>query len=418
MPYDSTVLPSGIRVVTLTMADVRSISLGFCFSVGSRDELPDEAGMSHFMEHMMFKGTPTFSAAEISAEFERMGAEFNAFTTKEYTCYYARFVDEKLGRATGILADMVAHSTFLSSEIVNEREVVIEEIARTEDTPDDYVHDLFAGALLPAHPLGLPIIGTRESVASFDHDDCISYHERHYHSGNLTVVAAGAVDHDGLCALVESYLGDMRRGTAGSRRDVESSPRLSHAFLRKETEQAHLIYGTPSLPIDHPDRFAETLLDLAVGGGMSSRLFQEVREKRGLVYSIYTTTTSYNGYGHTGTYAGTRPANIAEVVSLIRAEYARVAQDGITSDELERVRDFAKGTVILSGEGTRDNMLRMGKQAAMRCEMLTVDDLLAAYDAVTLDDVCRMASETYALPPTLAIISPLDTDELEQTLFG
>ncbi|MDO4850284.1 MAG: pitrilysin family protein [Actinomycetota bacterium] len=417
MPYDKTVLPCGIGVVTMTMADVRSISLGICVSVGSRDELPDEAGMSHFMEHMMFKGTPTYSAAEISAEFERMGAEFNAFTTKEYTCYYARFVDEKLERATEILADMVANSTFLSSEIVNEREVVIEEIARSEDTPDDYVHDLFAGALLPGHPLGLPIIGTRESVARFDHDDCVSYHERHYHTGNLTVVAAGAVDHERLCDLVERDLGDMRQRDAEPRPDQPPAPSRPHAFLRKETEQAHLIYGMRSLPADHPDRFAETLLDLAVGGGMSSRLFQEVREKRGLVYSIYTTTTFYSGCGYTGTYAGTRPANIAEVVSLIRAEYARVAKGGITADELERVRDFAKGTVILSGEGTRDNMLRMGKQAAMRCSLLTLDDLLAAYDAVTLEDVCRMADETYARTPTLAIISPMDDDELEKMLL-
>lgn len=412
MFYEKTVLDNGITVLTQKMTDVRSITLGLWFSIGSRDEGPDEAGMSHFMEHMMFKGTPSYSAAQISQEFEGLGAELNAFTSREYTCYYARFVDENLPRATEILSDMVINSLFDQGEIDHEREVVIEEIARSEDTPEDYVYDLFGEAILPGDPLGLPIIGTRTSVAGFDHADCVSYHARHYGTGNLTAVAVGDVDHEAFVELCNRYLADLPHVPHTSRAPVRLEGGKPFSFLRKETEQAHIIYGMPSLPANHPDRFAMALLDLAMGGGMSSRLFQEVREKRGLVYAIYESTSSYIGAGQTGVYAGTRPSNIEEVVGIIRDEMEAAGRDGITAEELKRVRDYARGTLILASEETRNNMIRIGKNACVGCDLLSLEDVLAAYDDVTLDDVNRLASETFARQPTLAIISPYEPDDL------
>lgn len=418
MNYERTDLDNGVSIVTEHMADVRSITIGLWFSVGSRDELPAEAGMSHFMEHMMFKGTPDHTAEQLSTEFEGMGAELNAFTSKEYTCYYARFVDEKLPRAVELLGDMVCHSLFAQEEIDREREVVVEEIARSQDTPDDYVYDVFGDALMPTHPLGRPIIGTRENVLGFMHDDCISYRDRHYNTGNLTVAAAGDVDHAELVELCERYLADLPRGERTPRPQLELEEGRDHAFLKRETEQAHIIYGVPSLPANHPDRFALALADLALGGGMSSRLFQEVREKRGLVYAIFSSTTSYIGAGQSGVYAGTRPENIAEVVSLIASSVEQVGREGITEQELSRVRDYAKGQLVISSEETRNNMLRLGKNACMRNELLTLDETLERYDAVTLEDVCRVAGDVYLNKPTLAIISPLEPSALEQLLYG
>jgi predicted Zn-dependent peptidase len=416
MKFEITTLDNGITVLTEHMADVRSICIGLWFSVGSRDELPREAGMSHFMEHMMFKGTPSHTAEQISTEFEGMGAELNAFTSKEYTCYFARFVDEKLPRAVELLGDMVTNSLFSQEEIEHEREVVIEEIARSEDTPDDYVFDLFSGALMPKHPLGKPIIGTRDHVSSFMHDDCVSYHERHYHTGNLTVVAAGNVDHAELVELCSRHLAGLRTGERTPRETLPIGENRSHAFLKKDTEQAHILYGVPSLPANHPDRFALMLVELVLGGGMSSRLFQEVREKRGLVYAIFASTTSYIGAGQSGVYAGTRPENITEVVSLIAKGMERIGREGITEDELARVRDFAKGQIILTTEDTRNNMLRLGKSACMQSELLTLDEVIARYDAVTLADANRVARDIYLNEPTLAIISPLEPDEVEGLL--
>lgn len=417
MFYKRTVMDNGVEIITQKMSDVRSVTLGMWFAIGSRDERADEAGMSHFMEHMMFKGTGTYTAAQISENFESLGAELNAFTSKEYTCYYSRFVDEKLSSAIKMLSDMVVNSVFAQEEIDREREVVIEEIARSEDTPEDYVYDLFGNAILPEHPLGLPIIGTRDSVSGFDHSDCVSYHNRHYLSGNLTVVAVGNVDHDSFVELCSSSLPDIPSGPRTKRPEHIIKQGKAFAFDKKDTKQAHIIYGMPSIPANDPKRFAMALLDLAIGGGMSSRLFQEVREKRGLVYSIYSTTSSYIGTGYSGIYAGTRPSNIEEVVGIIRDELDVAKQEGITQEELQRVKELAKGQLTLDSEGTRSNMFRLGKNACTRCDILSLDELLDAYDDVSLDDVNELAARIYSNKPTLAIISPYESSRLEKMLF-
>lgn len=417
MFYRKSVLDNGITVITERMSAVRSISLGFWFRVGSRDETVDEAGMSHFMEHMMFKGTPSRDAAAISQEFDALGAELNAFTSKEYTCYYARFVDEHLPKATEILSDMVINSSFAQECIDSEREVVIEEIARTEDTPDDYVYDLFTGALFPTHTLGKPILGTRDSVGGFGHADCSAYHDKHYTSQNCVVAAAGNVDHDALVALCEDYLSPMASGTINRRSAFNEPTRDVFSFNTKETEQAHVLYGMPGIPSGDDDRFAGALLDTVIGGGMSSRMFQEVREKRGLAYAVYSNTTPYQGAAQFSVYAGTRPSNLEEVVGIIDSELKKVVQKGVTAEELQRVREYVTGTIILSMESTRTRMTRLGKNAVTDIEQLSIEEVVANYRAITLEDIDHAAKRVLTQQPTLAVISPYSTDELD-TMFS
>lgn len=416
MFYQQTQLDNGVTVITERMDTVRSVSLGVWFKVGSRDETPDVLGISHFMEHMMFKGTAKRDAFIISQDFESIGAEPNAFTSKEYTCYYARFVDDKLPRVMEILGDMVTSSVFDQECIDSEREVVIEEIARSEDTPDDYIFDLFTQAAYPSHQLGQPIIGTREIVGAFRHADCLSYRDTHYHADNCVVVASGNIDHAKLVALCREHLATLPRGVRNTRETVAEQDRPRFALMQKETEQAHIIYGMPGLPLGHEERFASALLDTALGGGMSSRLFQEVREKRGLAYAVYASTMSYGGAGQFVVYAGTRPSNIEEVVAIIRRELAGVVELGLTEEELDRVREYAIGHIVLSMESTSQRMLRIGKSAIGELDLLSLDELIARYRAVTLSDVKQVAERVLTQDATIAIISPREEQELTAIL--
>jgi predicted Zn-dependent peptidase len=398
------------------MEAVRSVSVGIWFKVGSRDESDKEQGISHFMEHMMFKGTARRDAFTISQDFESIGAEQNAFTSKEYTCYYSRFIDERLDEIMDILGDMVTSSVFAQESIDSEREVVIEEIARSEDTPDDYIFELFTQATFPSHSLGRPIIGTREVVGSFTQADCLGYRDRHYHAGNCIVVASGNIDHAAFVALCEQHLAALPQGTRNTRETVAPQDRGRFAIMHKETEQAHIIYGMPGIPLGDSDRFAGSLLDTALGGGMSSRLFQEVREKRGLAYAVYSSTMPYLGAGQFVVYAGTRPGNIEEVVSIVRRELAGAVRTGLTAEELERVREYVIGHIVLSMESTAQRMLRIGKTSISGTELLSLDKLIARYRAVTLDDIQRVALRVLDQAPTIAIISPRKEQEVEASL--
>jgi predicted Zn-dependent peptidase len=414
--YQKTVLDNGITVITERMDAVRSVSLGIWFKVGSRDETDVNQGISHFMEHMMFKGTEKRDALTISQDFESIGAEQNAFTSKEYTCYYARFVDDKLPRIVEILGDMVTSSVFAQEAIDSEREVVIEEIARSEDTPDDYVFELFSREIYPTHALGRPIIGTRDVVGAFAHADCIAYRDSHYHSGNCVVVAAGSIDHDELVQLCREHLSSLPKGAGNTREEVVEKTRGKFAFMTKDTEQAHIIYGMPGLSLGEEDRFAGSILDTALGGGMSSRLFQEVREKRGLAYAIYATTIPYVGSGQFVTYAGTRPSNTEKVLSIIHSEFKKVLDEGITADELERIREYVIGHIVLSTESTSSRMLRLGKSAISDVELLSLDELIERYRSVTLEDLARVSARVLDQTPTVAIISPKKEQELQQAI--
>lgn len=416
MFFEKTILPNNISVVSETLPGCRSVSLGLWFNVGTRDEKANQAGLAHFMEHMMFKGTPTLTPLDISMHFDSLGAELNAFTSKETTCYYARFVDDKLEDAISYLSDMVLHSVFSSDAIETEREVVIEEISRSEDTPDDHVFEVFSTSLLNGHELGCPVLGNRSQVRSFTHESCVSFHKEHYTGGNLCVAASGNLSHETLVNLVKRYFAEMPYSEKRLRNMVIPNYQAGHFFKQRDIEQAHIVYGFPGLEQNHPYRFALSLLSCALGGSMASRLFQEVREKRGLAYSIFSSQTSYQGAGQWFTYAGTRPANISQVISLIEAELEKVSQSGLEADELTRYKDLICGQLLLGLESTSSHMIRLGKQETLGLETLSIDEAIKAYHDVASEEVIEVARMLFNQAPSIAIISPFTEEEMEKTL--
>ena len=416
MFYQKTVLTNGITVMSEKVAGFRSVTLGLWVGVGSRDETPEQGGISHFMEHMLFKGTPTRTAEDLNIAFDQIGAENNAFTSKECTCFYARFIDEHLERAFELLGDMLVNSTFEQGCIDSEREVVIEEIARSEDTPEDYVFDLATAAAWPDDALGRPILGTRPVVGAFDHDDCVAYHDARYTTGNLVVAASGNVDHGQLVELAERYLSGLPDCTRTVRPAVTCDSRRRFSVMKKETEQAHIVYTLPGLPLDDPERWAATLLDTVLGSGMSSRLFQEVREKRGLAYAVSSYSSSYQGTGIYSVYAGTRPANLEKVVDIIHRELAKALEEGITAEELARAKETVASQIVLRGEYTQTRMGALGRNEVLGCELLSIDDQERRVRAVSLDDVAKVAPRLLTGTPTISVISPFEPDDVEARL--
>ena len=411
MFYDKTVLDNGITVITEPMDTVRSVALGIWCSVGSRDEAPADAGMSHFIEHMMFKGTPTRTAAQISESFDRLGAELNAFTSKEYTCYYSRLIDQHLPNAVEILSDMVVNASLAQDACLSEREVVLEEISRYDDQPEDQVHELFARTLMPSHPLGLPVIGHKGTVSGFDHAAAAAFHSRHYTTGNIVVAASGALEHQAVVDMISERL-TLPVGPRSER--VHATPVCDSAIsvLTKDTEQAHIVWGVTGLPAYHEDRFALAVLDGVLGGGMASRLFQEIREKRGLAYAVYSYHSHFQDTGDFAIYAGTRPDNAAQVIGLINTEVERLVSDGATADELDRVRESIKGQMILGLESTRSRMTRLGKTQVTGAELLSLDEIINRVDSVTLDDLQRLARQMFTGSRALAVIAPFGEDAI------
>ncbi len=409
--YDRTVLDNGITIITEPMDTVRSVALGIWCSVGSRDECPADAGMSHFIEHMMFKGTPTRTAAQISESFDRLGAELNAFTSKEYTCYYSRLIDEHLPEAVDILSDMVVNASLAEDACLSEREVVLEEISRYEDQPEDQVHELFASTLLPSHPIGLPVIGQKSTVSVFDHQSAAAFHQRHYTTGNIVVAASGAVEHQAVVDMIRSQL-TLPAGARASRIHATPVSEPAISVVTKDTEQAHIVWGVTGLPSSHPDRYALAVLDGVLGGGMASRLFQEIREKRGLAYAVYSYHSHFQDTGDFAVYAGTRPDNAAEVIGLINTEVDRLVADGVTADELDRVRESIKGQMILGLESTRSRMTRLGKTEITGAELLSLDEIIERLDAVTLDGLDTLAGRIFGASRALAVIAPFGEDAI------
>jgi predicted Zn-dependent peptidase len=374
---------------------VRSIALGLWIRTGSRDESPAQAGLSHFLEHLLFKGTDRFSSREIDETFDALGAEVNAGTGKETTSVYSRFLDRHLDQAFDVLSDMVLHPSY--PDIDSERDVVIEEIAMYEDEPGDKVHDILSTAVFGDHPLGRPIIGRADVVSSVPIPEIAAFHDERYVGGNLVLAAAGNVDHERLVALAEAKL-DCR-AAPGLDAPAEPAPREvdpRRCFHVKETEQYHLCVGGPGIARGDDRRFALRVLDTVLGGSTSSRLFQEVREKRGLAYAVYSYASQFADSGQVGIYVGTRPDNVAEAMEIIGRELERVAADGVTAEELERARENVKGRTTLSMESTLARMNRLGSSVLMGVPVLTLDEVLAALDAVTLDEVGALAAELYA----------------------
>jgi predicted Zn-dependent peptidase len=388
---------------------MRSASFGIWVGVGSRDETPAFAGASHFLEHLLFKGTRRRSALDISAEIESVGGETNAFTTKEYTCYYARVLDADLPLAVDVLSDLVTSSVLAEADVETERGVILEEIAMHDDEPDDEVHDLLTRAIYGDHPLGRLVSGTDATISALRREQLHGFYRRRYTPPRMVVTAAGNLDHDKVVELVRaSALADgPAAGPAPLRRPARVATRGGQVVVRdKETEQAHLVLGGLGISRLDERRFALGVLNNCLGGGMSSRLFQEIRERRGLAYSVYSYTAQYADSGIVAVYVGCAPGKVDEVLDLTRAELARAAADGLTDAEVARGRGMTKGALVLGLEDTGSRMTRLGKGELLYGEPLTVDDLLARMDAVTTEQVRAVAADLLGEPMSLAVVGP------------
>ena len=391
-------LDSGERVISERVASVRSVSLGFWIDVGSRDERADRAGVSHFIEHLLFKGSRRFDAQEIAETFDAMGAELNAATSRENTVVYARVPDHHVETALEVMTDMVFAPSL--AEVDQEREVVLEEIAMYEDTPQELVHDLFSEAVFGEHPLGRPVIGTAEVISSVSRRALAGYHRTAYSPGNVVVAAAGNLEHDRLVALLqrsERRAGAPARAGTRVRRPLARMPAPGLRFQRKETEQYHLCLGATGISRSDRRRFAASLLDSILGGSASSRLFQEIREKRGMAYSVYSFASQYSDSGQVGLYIGTREENLVECFEIVARELADVAAGNVRPGELERAQENLKGRMLLSLESTSNRMSRLGKSLITDTELLSLDELVARVEAVTADDVAEIAAELLRL---------------------
>jgi predicted Zn-dependent peptidase len=409
-----TVLPGGLRVITESLPAVRSAALGIWAGVGSRDEDRDHAGATHYLEHLLFKGTGRRTALEISAEMDAVGGELNAFTAKEYTCYYARVLDSDLPLAIDVLSDMVNSSLIAPRDVDAERGVILEEIAMNEDDPSDLVHEAFAAQLFGDTPLGRPILGTVDSINSISRDRIWEHYRARYTPDRLVVAAAGSLDHDRVVELVAKAFGPVLAGD----REPEP-PRLSGSsagdaqgtgvrLVSRPIEQANLVLGCAGLSRSDPSRFALGVLNSALGGGMSSRLFQEVREKRGLAYSVFSFSSQHAEAGLWGIYAGCLPAKADEVLAICRDEVAKVIDGGLTDEELDRGKGQLRGSIVLGLEDPSSRMSRLGKSELVHPRLEPVEEILAAIEAVTPDDVREIAKAVLGQPKALAVVGPYD----------
>jgi predicted Zn-dependent peptidase len=415
-PVKRTVLPSGLRVLSQSVPGFRSVTFGVWVGVGSRDEPVQLSGATHFLEHLLFKGTERRDALEISASLDAVGGEMNAFTGKEYTCYYARVLDSDLPLAVDVICDMITSATLTEEDVESERDVIDEEIAMHADETSDHIHDLFAEQLWGQSPLGRSITGTPESVADLTRRQVVGWYRRRYLPENIVVSVAGNVEHSDVVKLVrkaferhwvttEAEPAPVRRSSA-RRVPTYGGVRVHH----RDVEQAHLVLGMPGLVRNDERRYVAGVLHGIVGGGMSSRLFQEVREKRGLAYSVFTFGSAYADAGMVGVYAGCLPKKAPEVLEVVRAELATIAKGTITPDELLRGKGQMRGSVVMGMEDTGAKMTRIAKAELVYGELPTVDDILARIDAVTLDDVADLAAELYAGEQALTVMGPFDED--------
>jgi predicted Zn-dependent peptidase len=388
-----TELDSGERVISERLDHVRSAAVGYWIGAGSRDEQPEEAGVTHFIEHLLFKGTGRFSALEIAEIFDGLGGELNAATSREHTLVYARIPDHHLETAMDVMSDMIFAPEF--AELDSEREVVLEEIAMYDDAPQELVHDLIADAVFGDHPLGRPVIGTAEVIASIPKQSIARYHSQMYVPGNIVVAAAGNVEHERVVELVSRAL--EQRATAGAGQPNVRPPLVQAApprlrFQQKDTEQYHVCLAAPGISRSDRRRFAASLLDSILGGSASSRLFQEIREKRGMAYAVYSFVSQYTDTGQIGVYLGTREDNLAEALAITAEQISDIAGGNLPAREVERAKENLKGRILLSMESTSTRMNRLGKSLIADSELLSLDRIVAEIDAVEPASVSALAA--------------------------
>ena len=403
----ATALDCGLTVVTERMADVASVSAGFWVGTGSRDEEGALFGASHFLEHLLFKGTPTRSARQIAEDVDAVGGDMNAFTTKEYTAFYLRVLDRSFGLALDILSDILWSPAFRPDEVEAERQVILEEILMRADEPADFVHEVFAEALFPDHPVGREVLGDEDSIEAMAVEAITGFHAQHYRPGNMVFAAAGQLQHDEVVKEVEArFRGGA--GGAGPHRVAPKQPPVPLAVDVRPTEQAHVIVGSRSIDSYDEDRYALSVLNHVLGGGLSSRLFQKIREERGLAYSVYSYRSGFVDTGVLAVYAGTMPARMDEVLELVHAELDDLRDNGVNDRELEVAKGHLVGELALSLEDSAARMNRIGRSQLVHGSVPTMFEVAGKVGAVTLDDVARVAERVLANERVVAVVGPVD----------
>jgi predicted Zn-dependent peptidase len=393
-------LGNGQRLVTEKLDHLRSVCMGFWIPAGSRDESAPLIGTTHFIEHLLFKGSSKYTAEEIAQVFDVLGGELNASTSREYVVVYGRFLDDQLPVALDVITDMLLTPMF--TDLDREREVVLEEIAMVDDSPQDLIHDVLAEVVMDGHPLAHPILGTRESISGASEEDIRAYHNERFQFGDMVVAAAGNIDHDQLRELLlERH--DVSDGSDPQRTEAVPSAAPKRHFVSKETEQMHVCLGGIGMARDDERRFQLSVLDSLFGGSLSSRLFQEIREKRGLVYSVYSFSSMYAETGLSGLYFGCRPERLEAVMETVGRELVRLVKEPVPGDELQRAKEHLKGRMILGLESTSSRMTRLGKGILTNTEILSLDELAERIEAVTSEQVMALAGEVYR-PGALSVV--------------
>ena len=416
MSVKRSVHSSGLRIVTEEVPSVRSAAVGIWVNVGSRDEAPATAGASHFLEHLLFKGTTSRTALEISSSIESVGGEMNAFTSKEYTCFYARVIDTDLPMAINVVSDLITSSIVSALDVDAERKVVLEEIAMRDDDPSDLIHDFFSDTYYGDTPIGRPILGTVESIKGMSRNTVFNYYKKKYLPQDLVVAVAGNIKHKRVVAMVEealsrdNFLDVMAAPVVRPNTLVKNTKQQSVGVMYKKSEQAHMFYGMEGVARADDRRFAMGVLSAALGGGMSSRLFQEIREKRGLAYSVYAYAQQFAGSGVLGFYAGCNPTKAVEVVEIIRSVLADVAENGMSHEEIERAKGAVRGSLVLSQEDSGSRMSRIGKNEIVYGQVMDFDDILKSIARVSTQDIREIASEFLVKTPTLALVGPFKNE--------
>ena len=400
-------LANGIRVVTERMPEARSVTVGVWVGVGGRDEPDELAGASHFLEHLLFKGTSTRTARQIAEAVDAVGGEMNAFTSREHTAYYTRLPAHQVQLGLDILGNVLTDPAFRPHEVEAERHVILEEILMNLDMPEDHVHTLLAEAMFPGHPLGREVLGTRQSVERVTRDEIAEFFGQWYRPRHLAIVAAGDLSHE---RLVDAFAGSLGRIDGGNRpvRQRPADPPTPRVVLADPTEQVHVAAGWRGLDHHDDDRYALMVANQVLGGGMSSRLFQEVREERGLCYSVYSWASTYHDSGSAGIYAGTAPVRAGELLEVIDDEVAKLVASGVTEGELGVAKGFIEGSLLLGLEDSASRMARLGRSLMARDEIVTIDDQLARIRAVTADDVGAVVARVFGGERSLAVIGQVD----------
>lgn len=416
MSVKRSVHSSGLRIVTEEVPSVRSAAVGIWVNVGSRDEAPATAGASHFLEHLLFKGTQRRTALEISSSIESVGGEMNAFTSKEYTCFYARVIDTDLPMAIDVVSDLITSSIVSAVDVDAERKVVLEEIAMRDDDPSDLVHDLFSDTYYGDTSIGRPILGTIDSINGMSRNTVFNYYKKKYLPQDLVVAVAGNIKHKRVVAMVEealsrdNFLDHLSAPLIRPNTSVKNTNQQSVGLMSKKSEQAHIFYGMEGVSRADDRRFAMGVLSAALGGGMSSRMFQEIREKRGLAYSVYAYAQQFAGSGLLGFYAGCNPSKAVKVVEIIRSVLSDVAENGMSHEEIERAKGAVRGSLVLSQEDSGSRMSRIGKNEIVYGQVMDFDDILKSISCVNPEDIRQIASEFLVKTPTLALVGPFKSE--------